>query len=114
MPTPPTRRNATLLHIQATTNYLFTHIPPSEICAARRLAVNCPVGPENARRRAEGGRRSTGATGQRIVGEGATLRRAAEYLQKRLWEVDRILSKVTVPADDVIDEEVLEDYEVRG
>ncbi|MFI1337846.1 integrase core domain-containing protein [Streptomyces sp. NPDC020845] len=30
MPTAPTRRNATLLHVQATTNRLFTHIPPSD------------------------------------------------------------------------------------
>ncbi|MFJ4585555.1 hypothetical protein, partial [Streptomyces echinatus] len=39
---------------------------------------------------------------------GATLRRSAvdaEHLQKRLRKVGRILAKVTLPADDVIDAE---------
>ncbi|MFE4777813.1 hypothetical protein [Streptomyces sp. NPDC056713] len=52
-----------------------------------------------------------------LMDEGATLRRAAvdgEHLQKRLRKVGRILSKVTVPADDVIDAEVVEDDEARG
>ncbi|MFF1400217.1 hypothetical protein ACFVZD_41410 [Streptomyces sp. NPDC058287] len=47
----------------------------------------------------------------------AALRRAAvdtEHLQKRLRKVGRILSTVTVPADHVIDAEVVEDDEARG
>lgn len=53
----------------------------------------------------------------RRIPEGATLRRAAvdaEHLQKRLRKVGRILAKVTVAADDVIDAEVVEDDEARG
>lgn len=49
---------------------------------------------------------------QALVDEGATLRRSAidaEHMQKRLRKVGRILAKVTVPADDVIDAEIVED-----
>ncbi|MGW2426061.1 hypothetical protein ACWC0C_43795 [Streptomyces sp. NPDC001709] len=47
-----------------------------------------------------------------LMDEGAALRRSAvdaEHLQKRLRKVGRILTKATVPADDVIDAEVVED-----
>lgn len=47
-----------------------------------------------------------------LMDEGATLRRSgvdAEHLQQRLRKVGRILAKITVPADDVIDAEVLDD-----
>ncbi|WP_331729758.1 hypothetical protein [Streptomyces chartreusis] len=47
-----------------------------------------------------------------LMDEGATSRRAAvdaEHLQSRIRKVGRILAKVTVPADDVIDAEVIED-----
>ncbi|WP_030348924.1 hypothetical protein [Streptomyces sp. NRRL S-1022] len=47
-----------------------------------------------------------------LMDESATLRRSAvdaEHLQKRLRKVGRILAKATVPADDVIDAEVVED-----
>ncbi|MER6138328.1 hypothetical protein [Streptomyces sp. NPDC001815] len=46
-----------------------------------------------------------------LMDEGAALRRSAvdaEHLQKRLRKVGRILAKVTVPADDVIDAEIVE------
>ncbi|MEV5779085.1 transposase [Streptomyces antimycoticus] len=49
---------------------------------------------------------------QALMDEGATLRRAAvdaEHLQKRLRKAGRILAKVTVPADDVVDAEIVED-----
>jgi hypothetical protein len=49
---------------------------------------------------------------QGLMDEAATLRRPAvdaEHLQKRLRKVGRILAKVVVPADDVIDAEVVED-----
>ncbi|MEY9998192.1 hypothetical protein ABIE67_010313 [Streptomyces sp. V4I8] len=47
-----------------------------------------------------------------LMADGATLRRTAvdaEHLQGRIRKVGRILAKVTVPADDVIDAEVIED-----
>lgn len=47
-----------------------------------------------------------------LLDEGAALRRSAvdaEHLQKRLRKVGRILTKVTVPADDVIDAEIVEE-----
>ncbi|MGW4623468.1 hypothetical protein [Streptomyces sp. NPDC004592] len=47
-----------------------------------------------------------------LMDEAATLRRSAidaEHLQKRLRKIGRILTKVTVPADDVIDVEIVED-----
>ncbi|MFF0794161.1 hypothetical protein [Streptomyces spiralis] len=49
---------------------------------------------------------------QALMDEAATLRRSAvdaDHLQKRLRKVGRILAKVTVPADDVIDAEIVED-----
>lgn len=53
---------------------------------------------------------------QGLLDDAATLRRAAvdaEHLQKRLRKVGRILAKVVVPADDVIDAEIVDD-EPRG
>lgn len=47
-----------------------------------------------------------------LLDEGAASRRSAidaEHMQKRLRKVGRILAKVTVPADDVIDAEIVED-----
>lgn len=47
-----------------------------------------------------------------LLDEGAAMRRQAvdaEYLQKRLRRVGRILAKVTVPADEVVDAEIVED-----
>ncbi|MCP8709480.1 hypothetical protein [Streptomyces sp. AC04842] len=47
-----------------------------------------------------------------LLDEGATMRRQAvdaEHLQKRLRKVGRILAKVTVPADDIVDAEIVED-----
>lgn len=47
-----------------------------------------------------------------LMDEGATLRRSAvdaDHLQKQLRKIGRILAKVTVPADDVIDVEVVDD-----
>lgn len=52
-----------------------------------------------------------------LLDEGAAHRRAlveAEDLQKRLRKVGRVLTKVTVPADDIVDVEVVEDHEARG
>jgi hypothetical protein len=49
---------------------------------------------------------------QALLDEDATVRRTAvdaEHLQKRLRKVGRILAKVTVPADDVMDAEIVED-----
>ncbi|MEJ8662300.1 hypothetical protein [Streptomyces sp. MS1.AVA.4] len=49
---------------------------------------------------------------QALMDEGATLRRSAvdaEHLQSRLRKVGRIFAKVTIPADDIIDAEVVED-----
>ncbi|MFJ2722950.1 hypothetical protein [Streptomyces sp. NPDC087437] len=46
-----------------------------------------------------------------LMDEDATLRRAAvdaEHLQKRLRKVGRVVAKVVVPADDVIDAEIVE------
>lgn len=47
-----------------------------------------------------------------LMDEDATVRRQAvdaEHLQKRLRKVGRILTKVTIPADDVVDAEIVED-----
>jgi hypothetical protein len=52
-----------------------------------------------------------------LMDEGAALRRAAvdaEHLQKRLRKVGRILAKVTVPADDVVEAEIVADDEAQG
>ncbi|MFI9824606.1 hypothetical protein ACIHFC_29755 [Streptomyces sp. NPDC052013] len=49
---------------------------------------------------------------QALLDEDATARRAAvdaEHLQKRLRKVGRILAKVVVPADDIIDAEIIDD-----
>jgi hypothetical protein len=52
-----------------------------------------------------------------LMDEGAALRRAAvdaEHLQKRIRKVGRILAKVTVSADDVVDAEIVTDDESRS
>ncbi|WP_427164277.1 hypothetical protein ACQF4J_01580 [Streptomyces sp. C1-1] len=46
-----------------------------------------------------------------LMDEGAALRRTtvdAEHLQSRVRKVGRILAKVTVPADDVVDAEIID------
>ncbi len=51
-----------------------------------------------------------------LMDKGATARRTAvdaEHLQSRIRKVGRVLAKATIPADDVIDAEVIED-EPRG
>ncbi|MFC7844423.1 hypothetical protein [Streptomyces sp. NPDC057382] len=61
---------------------------------------------------AEAAERALERLNRGLVDEAATLRRAAvdaEHLQKRLRKVGRILAKVVVPADDVIDAEIVED-----
>lgn len=52
-----------------------------------------------------------------LLDEGATLCRAAvdaEHLQNRVRKVGRIFAKATVPADDVVEGEIVEDEDTRG
>ncbi|MFI1291623.1 hypothetical protein ACH4VM_24690 [Streptomyces sp. NPDC020792] len=108
---PQNRRQAVALH------WRENHVPQPSIPAPAKAPDNVQAASPSKEAAdpvlgaADAAERALERLNQALMDEDATLRRAAvdaEHLQKRLRKVGRILAKVVVPADDVIDAEIVE------